>query len=63
MYGGISITNGTLTPGSEKGTIVWDLSDFYEDFTFLIEAFLWVDPEGHVSAVSQEEGLRLAENL
>ena len=63
MSGGVSITNGTaLIPDSEKGTIVWDLSDAGEDFSFVVEAFLWVDSEGHVSTVSHDEGLNLTEN-
>ena len=66
----MSVTNGTVPQSligtayqGYRGTIIW--STFEGDgYKFdLTEEFLWVDAEGHVSSVSEEEGKNLSASL
>lgn len=61
--GGVSVTNGTVpaeynnTPyDGYRGTIIWSAVSWN---AAIVETYLWVDSNGHVSAVSKEAGMNL----
>lgn len=62
----MSVTNGTVPDAvtgtsydGYRGTIIWSTfeGEYYFDLT---EAFLWVNAEGHVFSVGEEEGKNLS---
>ena len=59
----MSITNGTRMEDDSnafKGTIVW--SSFETRWNSTTDASIWVNGLGHVSLVSEEDGMALAMN-
>ncbi|CAB9526362.1 LRR receptor-like serine threonine-protein kinase [Seminavis robusta] len=67
--GGVSITNGTKpveligTAYEEyQGTIVWSAQG-YDEFEASAEVYLWVDSNGHVAVVTEEEGKNLTATI